>query len=654
MLDTSSPPAAIRDPDSDNVTAPRVSLIIRTFNEQKHLDALFDAIDSQTEQNYETIVIDSGSFDRTREIAERRADRLIRISSHDFTFGFSLNTGIRAARGEFMAIVSAHTIPVDEHWLKNLLEPFGDEKVAMVYGRQEPVPSSKFSEAEDFKRIFGAEAREEDFDNPVANNANSAIRRALWHEYPFDETLTGLEDIDWARHWMKNGYRVLYIPDASLHHIHEESWPQVRRRYFREAVARRQMGLSGPRHGFREAVADAGRAVVDTYKAIFDRENPVRVRLSLKQRLKEIVQFRYYKAIGTVHGLMDDHPLETRVAQEEVFFDRHTDAVVISEPGQASLTKIPLPELKPGEALINVSHVAVCATDLEILDGSLGYYKSGITDYPIVPGHEFSGYVVATGQNIDYLQEGDRVVVECIQSCGTCRECRLGNFIGCPDRTEVGVLGRNGAYAGHMISPAKFVHKIPDDLDLRKAVLAEPLAVTLKGLRRLGTALTERPRRCAVLGAGPLGHLVARVLANNGHTVVAYDRNPKRQTLFRDTDIEARGDLDHLGDYNVIVEVTGDPGVLDRALRESPANATILLLGLPYGERAFSFEQIAAFDKTVTGSVGSTKEDFVDAVKLLPDLGLEPYFENPMPLSEFDEAWRLAREGSVFKVILDI
>lgn len=634
--------------------APRVSLIIRTFNEQKHLDALFDAIERQTEQNFETIVIDSGSFDRTREIAERRSDRLIRISSHDFTFGFSLNVGIRAARGEFMAIVSAHTIPVDEHWLINLLQPFDDKAVAMVYGRQEPVPSSKFSEAEDFERIFGQVAREEDFDNPVANNANSAIRKSLWDRYPFDEALTGLEDIDWARHWMSDGGRVLYVPDARLQHIHEESWSQVRRRYFREAVARRHMGLSGPRHVFREAAADAGRAFVDASKALFGCDNPVRNRLSPKQRLKEIVQFRYYKAVGTVHGLIDDHPLETRVAQEEVFFDRHTDAVVVNQPGRASLTRIQLPELKPGEALINVAHVAVCATDLEILDGSLGYYKSGLAQYPIVPGHEFSGYVVATGQNIDYLQEGDKVVVECIQSCGTCRECVLGNFIGCPDRTEVGVLGRNGAYAGHMISPAKFVHKIPDDLDLRRAVLAEPLAVTLKGLRRLGTALTERPRRCAVLGAGPLGHLVARVLAHDGHSVVAYDRNPKRQALFEDTNIEARGDLDHLGDYNVIVEVTGDPGVLDRALQESPANATILLLGLPYGERAFSFEQIAAFDKTVTGSVGSTKEDFTAAVKLLPALELDPYFDCPMPLAEFDEAWRLARDGSVFKVILDI
>jgi glycosyltransferase involved in cell wall biosynthesis len=72
-------------------TTPDVSIIIRTFNEQKHLNTLFDAITEQSFKNYETIIVDSGSFDRTIQIAEARADKVIRIDSHDFTFGYSLN-----------------------------------------------------------------------------------------------------------------------------------------------------------------------------------------------------------------------------------------------------------------------------------------------------------------------------------------------------------------------------------------------------------------------------------------------------------------------------------------------------------------------------------------------------------------------------------
>jgi len=94
--------------------------------------------------------------------------------------------------------------------------------------------------------------------------------------------------------------------------------------------------------------------------------------------------------------------------------------------------------------------------------------------------------------------------------------------------------------------------------------------------------------------------------------------------------------------------------VLDKALHSSPANATILTLGLPYGERPFSFESIAAYDKTVIGSVGSTKADFESALELLPKLDLSPYFESPIPLREFKRAWELYGNAEIFKVILDV
>jgi glycosyltransferase involved in cell wall biosynthesis len=96
---------------------PEISVVIRTFNEEKFLPALLDALSGQAVQNFETIVVDSGSIDGTRDIAAQKADRLLRIQSHDFTFGHSLNVGIRSAKGRHIAIVSAHTLPVDDQWL---------------------------------------------------------------------------------------------------------------------------------------------------------------------------------------------------------------------------------------------------------------------------------------------------------------------------------------------------------------------------------------------------------------------------------------------------------------------------------------------------------------------------------------------------------
>ena len=334
---------------------------------------------------------------------------------------------------------------------------------------------------------------------------------------------------------------------------------------------------------------------------------------------------------------------------------RTSEAVVIHSPGKAALEKVEIPRLKPGEALIRVAHTAVCATDLEILDGTLGYYQNGMAEYPIVPGHEFSGRIAALGENVNGLAEEDPVVVECLQSCGNCGECRAGNFLGCGERTELGVFRHDGAYARYVVAPARFVHKLPQEMDLRRAALCEPLSVVLKAMRRLAPALgAGAKRRCFVIGAGPLGHMFARTLLHFGHEVTAFDRNPKRLALFDGSGILSSDTLADLSGFKVIIEVTGDGEVLNEALHLSPANASILLLGLPYGLRQFSFETVVAYDKTVIGSVSGTAEDFAEAIGLLPNLELDAYFRSPLRLGDFERAWEIARGGDVLKVVLDV
>jgi threonine dehydrogenase-like Zn-dependent dehydrogenase/GT2 family glycosyltransferase len=630
------------------------SIIVRAFNEQKHLPALFEALGRQKYRDFETVLVDSGSYDRTRDIAQEYGARILRISSHDFTFGYSLNLGIEAATGRNIVAVSAHTIPTDENWLGNLIAPLADEAVAMSYGRQIGVKESKFGEAEDFERVFGPHPREDRARSIRANNACSALRRTLWERKNFNPEITGLEDADWASHWLNRDMRVVYVPEAAIRHIHEESWPQVQRRYFREAVAARRMGLLGRRHIPRELSRDVRRLVADLFHCFRPGANPVATRLSLPECLVDVFLFRIRKIRGLVTGLLAQNPLATREAREEVFFDRHNRAVVIHGVGDARLESRELPPLKPGEALIRVEHVAICATDLEILEGRLGYYKDGTASYPIVPGHEFSGRIAALGTNASGLAEGDPVVVECIQSCGSCAACRADNPIGCAERSELGVLHCDGAYAEYVTTPARFVHRLPSDLATDKAALAEPVAVILKGLGRLENhlALKPTPWNCAVLGAGPLGQICARILAHRGHHVTAFDRNAGRLDLFDGTEIQTSAVLDDLDTFDVVIEITGDPDVLDRALHKSRANASLLLLGLPYGERQFSFEAIAAYDKTIVGSVGSTAADFAAAIELLPLLNLEDHLKCKLPLAEFETGWKKARAGDVLKVIL--
>jgi 2-desacetyl-2-hydroxyethyl bacteriochlorophyllide A dehydrogenase len=633
-----------------------ISVVIRAFNEEKYLPDLLEALNHQSVDDFETIVVDSGSLDRTREIAAQKADQLLRIQSHDFTFGHSLNVGIRKASGRYIVIVSAHTLPASKRWLEKLVEPLHDSRTAMVYGRQLGGDASKFSETQDMQRTFGPNREVLQPPKFFANNANSAIRKDLWQQHPFDESLPGLEDIEWAKYWMERNYQVVYEPKAALYHIHEESWRQVRRRFYREAIAARRIGIKNLKHAWLSLPTEVFYTLLDLGSGFFSFNKNRRKTKKKFDFASEAMLFRMNKTIGTVKGLLDGNALENPATRQNIYFDRTCKAVVIHGPGRASLDEVEVPEVKPGDVMIRVAYVSICATDIEILDGTLGYYKDGIAKYPIVPGHEFSGRVIAFGPNVSHLREGDPVVVECIQSCGVCEACKRQNWIACQSRTELGVIGHNGGYSELVVVPGHFVHRLPADFDLRMASLCEPMAVVLKGIRRLERTLQSASdsQRCAVVGAGPLGNLCAQTLALREHPVTVFDRNSRRLEYLSDLKISAANDLNQLHKYDVLVEVTGDPDALDGILHNSQAGATILLLGLPYAHRQFTFEKIVAFDKTVVGSVGSSAKDFADAITILPQLETTSFFEKVLPLSDFADAWELARSQKHLKVIFDV
>ena len=631
-----------------------ISILIRTFNEEKHLPALLSALKEQDYQDFEVIVVDSGSLDNTRAIAEKNADKLIRIDSRDFTFGYSLNSGVKAASGKIVVIVSAHTLPVEKNWLSSLLKHFDNPKTAMVYGRQMGELKSKYSECRDFDRIFGKKSLILEPPNFFANNANAAIRRDLWLEHKFDEGLPGLEDIEWAKFWMQKGYSVIYEPQAAIFHIHEESWRQIRRRYSREAVAAHSIGIKSRFNAVSDSFWEVTYLFSDYLSLLASgfTSGLGSSKRSFVKDFNEIFGFRLNKAVGNARGLFDSATFKTVESRKSAFFDRSTHAAVIEGPSEVSIKELDIPNLKPGEVLIRTAFTAVCGTDLEIYDGTLGYYQSGMAKYPIVPGHEFSGHIIEYGANVSGLKEGDPVVVECIQSCGTCEDCRNANWIGCSDRAEVGVLGLNGAYSEYVVVPSRFVHVLPQGSDMRRAALCEPIAVALKGISRLGLDKVAEKKQCAVVGAGSLGHICAKILQSYGHNVTAFDKEPRRLEYFSGTSIKTLSDLCRLNDFQYLIEVTGDPHALDEILVRSRAGATILLLGLPYAKKEFNFESIVAFDKTIVGSVGSSAEDFRKAIKILSSLDLDVLTKFSVPFERFEEGWQKFRNREALKLLL--
>jgi rhamnosyltransferase len=289
-----------------NEKQPACSLVIRAFNEEKHIGRLLAGIMHQSVDDIETVLVDSGSRDATVAIASRYPVKIVHIRPEEFTFGRSLNRGIEQTTSDFIVIASAHVYPVYPDWIERLLEPFTNPRVALVYGKQRGNESSCFSEQQQFAKLFPEESIAVQR-HPFCNNANSAIRRSLWQQSHYDEELTGLEDMAWAN-WAINQNHVLsYAADAEVIHVHNETWHQIYNRYRREAIALRLIQSKERFH-----LGDFLRLYLSN--VISDGWHALREGVFLKEALS-IIKFRLMQFWGTYRGFSLSKPLSASMKQ---------------------------------------------------------------------------------------------------------------------------------------------------------------------------------------------------------------------------------------------------------------------------------------------------------------------------------------------------
>lgn len=220
-----------------------VSVVIRANNEDRHIGRLLDGISRQVlPVNWvlEVVLVDSGSTDSTVSIAEHMGARIVNIAKDRFSFGRALNIGCAEAKGEILVFASAHVYPVYTDWISRLVAAFDDPQVGLAYGRQIGDDVTRFSEHQVFAQWFPEQSNFFQ-STPFCNNANCAIRRKLWEDQKYNEHLTGLEDLDWAKRIMAKHYKIVYDADASIVHIHEETFSKIRMRYQREAIAMKEI-----------------------------------------------------------------------------------------------------------------------------------------------------------------------------------------------------------------------------------------------------------------------------------------------------------------------------------------------------------------------------------------------------------------------------
>tara|TARA_B100000315_G_scaffold112200_1_gene102850 strand:- start:70 stop:1398 length:1329 start_codon:yes stop_codon:yes gene_type:complete len=198
-----------------------VSIIIRTRNEGFWIGKCLHEIENQDYKNYEVIVVDNSSTDRTLGIVKNNFPKakIIKYKSKEFFPGKALNLGIQASKGRLIAMISGHCIPKNKLWLSNLIKNFKNKKVAGVYGKQEPLDMSNPSDARDLIYLFGKDKKIQNKD-PFFHNANSMIRRDLWKKIKLDENTRHIEDRMWAQKQINKGYKIVYEPKSSVFHYH--------------------------------------------------------------------------------------------------------------------------------------------------------------------------------------------------------------------------------------------------------------------------------------------------------------------------------------------------------------------------------------------------------------------------------------------------
>ncbi len=298
----------------------------------------------------------------------------------------------------------------------------------------------------------------------------------------------------------------------------------------------------------------------------------------------------------------------------------------------------PEPEAGSHEVIVRVVRAGICETDLQLMQGYMGF--AGVL------GHEFVG-VAESGP-----LAGQRVVGEINCSCFECETCRSGLPTHCANRSVIGILNHDGAFAERVAVPQKNLHAIPDSMSTDVAVFVEPVAAAFQILRQ---QLVQPGQTVVVLGDGRLGNLCAQVLHRFGCGVTVVGKHEKKLAVLDQMDIETvlLSDARPNRDADVVVDCTGSPTGLPAALQFVRPWGTIILKTTVAGEQTLAMAPIVIDEVSV---IGSRCGPFPDAIAALNvgQVQVEPLISGRFPLSQGVEALHTTASRPVLKILLDL
>ncbi|HZR38527.1 MAG TPA: zinc-dependent alcohol dehydrogenase family protein [Ktedonobacteraceae bacterium] len=331
-------------------------------------------------------------------------------------------------------------------------------------------------------------------------------------------------------------------------------------------------------------------------------------------------------------------------------------AIIIDTPGNVRVGSVPDPTARADELVIRVGACGICGTDLHLIDGD-----SPLARYPLVPGHEFAGEVVALGRGIAQqngrasITVGSRVAVDPNLSCGHCEFCRTGHENLCLNYAGVGVT-TNGAFAEYVTVPASKAYVLPDSISLCEAALIEPVSCAVHGMHCLNLRSGDT---FLIVGAGTMGLLLLQLAVRGGASrVVMVDVNNQRLAraemlgATRTYNDITRALKDEPLGFSCVIDATGVPAVIESAFMAVKRGGKFMIFGVAPHEARISLSPFRIYNDEIT-IVGSMAVlfSFQAALDLISGgvINTEAMLTTALPLEDFPTALDMVRHGEGIK-----
>jgi len=335
---------------------------------------------------------------------------------------------------------------------------------------------------------------------------------------------------------------------------------------------------------------------------------------------------------------------------------------VMTAPGKIEFRDVPIPETGDGQVLIQIMRIGICGSDIHVYHGKHPY-----TSYPVVQGHEVSGKIVKSGSNVTGFKIGDSVTIQPQVVCGKCYPCAHGNYHIC-DELKVMGFQTTGVASQYFAVDADKVLKLPEGMDFDKGAMIEPLAVAVHALGRGGDV---KDGKILVLGAGPIGNLVAQAAKGMGaKSVIITDLSDYRLEVAKSCGIDCCVNVNgqdlgkEISDVfgrdgaDLILECVGVNQTTEQAVKYARKGSDIIIVGV-FGDKA-NVDMAAVQDRELRliGTLMYRENDFIKAMELIKNgkIKFDPLITGSFDFKDYKKAYEYieAQKDRTMKVLINV